>query len=79
MFGSNTTSSMECAALEYYPADQIVGNKPVVKGEFHSFLSGESDQNAATATAHMCATVFNLLRMLSMKYNIVIDRAVGAP
>eukprot|EP00957_Ditylum_brightwellii_P181441 13821092-Ditylum_brightwellii.AAC.1 len=102
---------MEDVALEYHLDNQIIGNKPLVKGKFHSVLSDESDQNAVTTTSHMlelikllieknmirqnqstimeeidgfakqygCATEFKLLSMLAMKYNIVIDRAIGAP
>eukprot|EP00957_Ditylum_brightwellii_P173175 13183341-Ditylum_brightwellii.AAC.1 len=56
---------MEGVALEYYPDDQIVGNEPVIKDR--------------CAKQYKCVTAFNVLSMLAVKYNIVIDSAIGAP
>jgi hypothetical protein len=82
-----------------------------VIGEFYSYLSDDSNQDAATTTAHMShliqklmasqriitgkstimedtdgcakqyrsATALYLLSMLALQFNVVIDRAVGAP
>ena len=53
--------SMEGVALEYYLEDENNGNEPVTKGEFHFFLSDESDQNAATMTAHVSELIKYLI------------------
>ena len=37
------------------------------------------EETDGCAKQYRCASAINLLSMLSMKYNIVIDRAVGAP
>eukprot|EP00957_Ditylum_brightwellii_P112676 8589324-Ditylum_brightwellii.AAC.1 len=37
------------------------------------------EETDGCAKQYRCASAINVLIMLSMKYNIVIDRAVGAP
>ena len=68
-FGGNTSLSIEGFALEYYPEDNNNGNEPVTKGEFHSFLSNESDQNAATTTAHMYELIKYLIKKKLIQQN----------
>ena len=51
-FGGNQTLSMEVLAIEYTDASDILDEQKIVKGGFHSFLSDDSDQGAATTAAH---------------------------
>ncbi len=51
-FGGNQTLSMEGIAMEYVETSNDLIEEKAVKGEFHSFLSDESDQGAATTAAH---------------------------
>jgi hypothetical protein len=51
-FGGNQTLSMEGLAMEYIDASSILNEQKSLKGQFHSFLSDDSDQGAATTAAH---------------------------
>ena len=110
-FGGSASLSMEGVAVDYVDNDINSPTLGQVKGEFHSFISDESNQDAATVTAHSCkliqqllesniirkqsSTMFenidgsatqyrngtgmNHLSSLAVKFEVVIDRAVGAP
>eukprot|EP00957_Ditylum_brightwellii_P060811 4616638-Ditylum_brightwellii.AAC.1 len=43
---------MEGLAMKYIDASNILNEQKSVKGEFHSFISDDSDQDAATTAAH---------------------------
>eukprot|EP00957_Ditylum_brightwellii_P102164 7788217-Ditylum_brightwellii.AAC.1 len=51
-FGGNQTLPMEGLAMECTEASNIFDGHKIVKGEFHSFLSDDSDKGAATIAAH---------------------------
>eukprot|EP00957_Ditylum_brightwellii_P044360 3366162-Ditylum_brightwellii.AAC.1 len=58
--------------MEYIDGSNILNEQKSLKGKFHSFLSDDSDQDAATTAADTENTI-------GMKYGIVIDCAVGTP
>ena len=102
---------MEGIAMEYVDTSTELNGLNNVRGEFHSFLSDDSDQDAATTAAHTekfislllecnrvesnkstimedtdgCAKQYRsasslyLMSAISMKYDVVIDCAIGAP
>ena len=110
-FGGSASLSMEGVAFDYVDDDLNSPTVGQVKGEFHSFLSDESKQDAATVTAHSYRFIQHLLESerimrglstifentdgsgtqyrngtgmshqssLAVKFQLVIDRAVGAP
>ena len=110
-FGGSASLSMEGVAFDYVDDEFNSPTIGQVKGEFHSFLSDESKQDAATVTAHSYRFIKHLLESnritsgvstifentdgsgtqyrngtgmshqsgLAVKFQVVIDRAVGAP
>ena len=119
-FGNGRNLSMEGSAILQYTKeaiDRLLSGSPLADDfvketalHFHSHLSDNSQQDAATTNAHMevliqslkesgtigqratmwdetdgctkqyrCAKAFWLLSYLAQKYDITIDRAIGAP
>eukprot|EP00957_Ditylum_brightwellii_P098626 7512973-Ditylum_brightwellii.AAC.1 len=62
---------MEGLTIEYIEASNILDEQKIVKGEFHSFLSDDSDQGAATTAAH--TEIFMILLLESNR----IDRSTS--
>ena len=75
-FGGNQSLSMEGIAMEYVETSTELNGLNNVKGEFHSFLSDDSDQDAATTAAHTEKFISLLLesnRVMSNKSTIMED------
>eukprot|EP00957_Ditylum_brightwellii_P080124 6093726-Ditylum_brightwellii.AAC.1 len=80
------TVSMEGVSMKYHKKEEdnlvpVSDQEQKLISEFYSYLSDDSDQNAATTTTHLDNVLVKLVgnKIVSQKLNILIDCAVGAP